>query len=352
LLVVDNNLQLLTNYEYLTTIYSTRNNFNTDTEKIFKVNPARVFWVPYMNDFYIQVKNGLLDPKHFERIGDAVWLFMWLLDKQTIINHETGESKILGGKPVTYEDVNETLPISRPTYNRWVKILRDGGYITTVRTPQGLSFTLHKSFKVFGQKVKNKRSIKNESSDVSEMNHQMPINDTSIYSDITQDKTVDTSTNVEGATPPVNEEFGDKDINEGIKKLQEIGVTHKLLMNRYALKRLYGKHGKEKTLKVWDFAQKMKDRPYCPQIHNFLDLEVKWHQLESFAKGLVKPDMKGVKSVDATKILRGTSGERRDTLVAGGIRAIEAIKPSGNQSSVVLGQNALDSTYQPDRRTG
>jgi hypothetical protein len=112
-----------------------------------------------MNGFYITVKNGLLEPKHLKAMhGDkdsgAIWLFLWLLDKMTIIDHEKGEGKVLGGKPVRFEDISPVLTVHRVTYQRWLKILRDGGYIQTTRTPYGLVIVVNKAFKVFGQKSK------------------------------------------------------------------------------------------------------------------------------------------------------------------------------------------------------
>jgi hypothetical protein len=110
-----------------------------------------------MKGFYITIKNGLLDPKHVAGVSEAVWLFLWLIDKMTIINHETGVGKVLGGRPVTFEaDIEPVLGVSSRTYNRWVKILKDGGYINVVRTPYGLVFEVFNSSKIFKQKPEEK----------------------------------------------------------------------------------------------------------------------------------------------------------------------------------------------------
>ena len=94
---------------------------------------------------------------HGDKDSGAIWLFLWLLDKMTIINHEIGEGKVLGGKPIKFEEIKDHLPIHRITYQRWLKILREGGYIQTTRTPYGLVIIVNKAFKVFGQKTKEKR---------------------------------------------------------------------------------------------------------------------------------------------------------------------------------------------------
>jgi hypothetical protein len=112
-----------------------------------------------MKGFFIEVSNNLLDPKHCKQMGDAVWLFMWLIDKITTVNKENG--RVLGGKPIKYNDIEKDLGISRSTYNRWMKILKTGGYVKTVRTPYGSCIVVLKAKKRFGK----------ETGDVSEMTH-------------------------------------------------------------------------------------------------------------------------------------------------------------------------------------
>jgi hypothetical protein len=117
-----------------------------------------------MSGFYITVKNGLLEPKHIKAMhgnkdSGAVWLFLWLLDKMTIIDHEKGEGKVLGGKPIKFDDIKTVLTVHRVTYQRWLNILREGGYIQTTRTPYGLTIIVNKAFKIFGQKSDVKRDV-------------------------------------------------------------------------------------------------------------------------------------------------------------------------------------------------
>jgi len=111
-----------------------------------------------MTGFYITIKNGLLDPKHIKKMkGDegwgTIWLFLWLLDKMTIVNEEIGEGKVLGGKPIKFEEIHKDIGISRATYARYIDLLRSEGYIKTTRTPFGLIIVIYKAFKIFGQKT-------------------------------------------------------------------------------------------------------------------------------------------------------------------------------------------------------
>ena len=107
-----------------------------------------------MKGFYIEITNNLLDPKHIEKMGSSVWLFMWLLDKMTSIN-EDGIGKVLGGKPVVYSEVKEDLGISERTYRRWTDTLREEKYITTIKAPYGLIFNVNKAKKRYARNVRS-----------------------------------------------------------------------------------------------------------------------------------------------------------------------------------------------------
>lgn len=119
-----------------------------------------------MKGFGIEIKNNLLDPKHISQMGVAVWLYMWLIDKMTSID-EDGTGKILGGKPITYEDIKSDLGISIRTYRRWVSILDGEAYIKTLRTPYGIVIHVSKAYKRFGKRY----ATNDTSSDVPETAH-------------------------------------------------------------------------------------------------------------------------------------------------------------------------------------
>ena len=105
-----------------------------------------------MKGFYIEITNNLLDPKHRAAMKESVWLFMWFLDKMTSID-ERGVGKVLGGKPIKYEEVKIDLGISVRTYRRWVDQLEEKRYINQKRTPYGCVITVNKARKRFGRSV-------------------------------------------------------------------------------------------------------------------------------------------------------------------------------------------------------
>ena len=109
-----------------------------------------------MKGFGIYVKNDLLDPKHFKTFGTSpLWLYLWLLDKMTSIS-ENGVGKVLGGKPIKYDDITKELGISKTTARRWLYMLRDNNYINTTQAPYGLVISVNKASKIFGKRVTKK----------------------------------------------------------------------------------------------------------------------------------------------------------------------------------------------------
>jgi len=105
-----------------------------------------------MKGFYITITNNLLDPKHCLGIKESIWLFMWLIDKITSISEE-GIGKVLGGKPIKFEEVRDELGISKNTYGRWVAKLVKNGYINIKQAPYGTIFSVNKAKKRFGRRV-------------------------------------------------------------------------------------------------------------------------------------------------------------------------------------------------------
>lgn len=114
-----------------------------------------------MKGFGIEIKNDLLEKKHVEGMGQAIWLYMWLIDKMTSIN-EKNIGLVLGGKSIKYEEIKKDLGISKNTLTRWTKILLKYPYIITIRTPYGTVYKVLKAKKRFTKKVK--RFTNNEES--------------------------------------------------------------------------------------------------------------------------------------------------------------------------------------------
>jgi hypothetical protein len=104
--------------------------------------------------FSIPVSNGLLE--HCAVMKEAVWLFMWYIDKTTKEKPDgngTGNlvGAVLGGMPCRDEDAASALGREVKTIRRWRKHLTKEGYIELKRTPIGYKIWVKKSKKWVGK---------------------------------------------------------------------------------------------------------------------------------------------------------------------------------------------------------
>jgi hypothetical protein len=99
--------------------------------------------------FYISISNGLMKDGHRKRIGEAVWEFMWLIDKVTKIDDE-GYGYVLGGTPIKLADIASDHGVHRDTVSANLQKLEDQGYIKKTVAPYGLVIRVVKAKKRFG----------------------------------------------------------------------------------------------------------------------------------------------------------------------------------------------------------
>jgi hypothetical protein len=86
----------------------------------------------------IPVSNGLFE--HRERIGPAIWEFLWCIDRVTREEvDDNGErwGLVLGGVPIKYDRVALDLKSSEQTVKRNMQILKEQQYISSVRASRG-----------------------------------------------------------------------------------------------------------------------------------------------------------------------------------------------------------------------
>jgi len=113
----------------------------------------------------IGVRNSLLDPQHIERMGQAVWLYLWLIDHQT-----NSRGIVLGGKGLTYKEI---LPgVAERTVQLWMRRLTTGGYIElkhTIYHRMVISITKAKKFPQQQLPLLSARSCGDAPQEVAEM---------------------------------------------------------------------------------------------------------------------------------------------------------------------------------------
>jgi len=90
--------------------------------------------------FSIRISNGILD--HYPRMGEAIWLFLWAIDKTTRECTEEGKRVgiVLGGRPIPDHEIAQNFECSVNTVRRWRRLLVSERYIETERRGSGHSF--------------------------------------------------------------------------------------------------------------------------------------------------------------------------------------------------------------------
>jgi hypothetical protein len=101
----------------------------------------------------IPIWNGIFE--HYDRIGDAIWEFLWCIDKVTV--ERDGFGIVLGGAPVKLEKVVAELKGSRKeTVRKHFKKLVAEKYLVMRRTPYGqvIGVLNSKKFDIWKRKEK------------------------------------------------------------------------------------------------------------------------------------------------------------------------------------------------------
>lgn len=91
------------------------------------------------------LRGVLFEERHYARMGSAIWLYGWLVLRQT---HQTGTTGwVLGGAPVTYREIESETGFNRRTLERWMSLLRRETYIATQAAPGGVIVRILKAKK-------------------------------------------------------------------------------------------------------------------------------------------------------------------------------------------------------------
>ena len=103
--------------------------------------------------YVIPVSKGILTPEHYQRIGKAIWVFIWFIDRTTKETITDGDrwGLVLGGKPIIAEMISEDLGISQQMILRYIRQLKKHGYIKTKKAPYGLIVSVAKSKKFWNR---------------------------------------------------------------------------------------------------------------------------------------------------------------------------------------------------------
>lgn len=113
------------------------------------------------------IYSGILEPEHYKRIGNAIWLFLWCISSTTkeIEEEETVWGVVLGGKPMKLSEIAGYFEVNDKTVSRWLDALEQHQYINVTRAPRGLILKVRNSKK---RSDRNVRSVESERTKVSD----------------------------------------------------------------------------------------------------------------------------------------------------------------------------------------
>ena len=104
-------------------------------------------------NFNTGLRGVLFEARHYERMGPALWLYGWLVLRQT---HQSGsDGWVLGGASISYREIEEETGFERKTIERWMRTLRTHGYIETQATQRGVVVCIKKAKKFAQPTLKN-----------------------------------------------------------------------------------------------------------------------------------------------------------------------------------------------------
>ncbi len=217
--------------------------------------------------FYITISNGLLKDGHRQRMGSAVWEFMWLIDKVTKVN-ENGDGYVLGGKPIKLSELANEMRVREATISEHLSILEKEGYIRKTLHSYGVSIVVVKTKKRFGKSV-NQISI-----EVSEKRKPHSEKRKPLYIDNTVDNTISDEV-----------KLLNKRVVEIIDAFKNINSEYSSWYNnktqRNAVLRLLKSKDMETIIKVIGILPKTNTIPFLPVITTPYKLAMKWSDLQA-----------------------------------------------------------------------
>jgi hypothetical protein len=110
-------------------------------------------------NFNTGLRGVLFEERHYARMGSAIWLYGWLVLRQT---HQTGTTGwVLGGAPVSYREIESETGFNRRTLERWMSLLRRNEYVETEAAPNGVIVRILKAKKhLQGARLGNSNDVR------------------------------------------------------------------------------------------------------------------------------------------------------------------------------------------------
>lgn len=90
--------------------------------------------------FYVGVMTGLFSKRHADIMGEAIYIYGYLLSKVTGWNKTFHVGAILSGRPIKLKFIEEETGFPSRTIRRHIKKLEEYGYIFTLRSARGMKY--------------------------------------------------------------------------------------------------------------------------------------------------------------------------------------------------------------------
>jgi hypothetical protein len=119
-----------------------------------------VLQFPETKSYPFPVWSGLLTADHYRRIGPAIWVFLWFLDRVT--SEEEGWGVVLGGKPIKDCEIAARFGVHPSVIRDNRRKLVAELYVEATRTPRGFRFRVRNSRKFIWKRrrsTENRRSL-------------------------------------------------------------------------------------------------------------------------------------------------------------------------------------------------
>lgn len=116
--------------------------------------------------------SGILEHRHYKKIGSAIWLFLWCISSTTSEKEKDGTvwGIVLGNKPVKISELEDEFGVSDRTIRSWIKTLEENQYIKVTRAPYGLIFSVRNSKKFKNRPEENFHSTEGDRQHSSDLN--------------------------------------------------------------------------------------------------------------------------------------------------------------------------------------
>lgn len=121
---------------------------------------------PLDQSYPFSVYSGILTPVHYEKIGNAIWLFLlWCISSTTKEIERDGMTWgiVLGNKPLKAAELALQFGVNEKTVRRWLALLERNGYIAVTRAPYGMILSVRHSKKfAYASHVRSGSSVRTE----------------------------------------------------------------------------------------------------------------------------------------------------------------------------------------------